>query len=98
MTSTSPANPLVRTTIVALLGIFLLLAGRGDALQAQSPRSQQPGAEAGRSVYIVQMLEDPIVNYTGGIPGLAATKPPRGQHVPGEVAEHLTTAGRGHPA
>jgi subtilisin family serine protease len=81
MTSTSPANPLVRTTIVALLGIFLLLAGRGDALQAQSPRSQQPGAEAGRSVYIVQMLEDPIVNYTGGIPGLAATKPPRGQHV-----------------
>jgi hypothetical protein len=33
------------------------------------------------SVYIVQMLDDPVVAYDGGQPGLAATRPAPGEHV-----------------
>jgi len=33
------------------------------------------------SVYIVQLLEDPVVAYPGGIPGLKATKPSVGQKI-----------------
>jgi peptidase inhibitor I9 len=48
--------------------------------------SQAPGA-AGRaaartnSLYIVQMADFPVSSYTGGVPGLAATKPNRGQKI-----------------
>ncbi|HYE66314.1 MAG TPA: S8 family serine peptidase [Pyrinomonadaceae bacterium] len=33
------------------------------------------------SIYIVRMLEDPVVAYKGDIPGLRATKPARGQKI-----------------
>ena len=45
-----------------------------------SPAEARPD-KAADSVYIVQMADDPIVAYDGGEPGLAPTKPARGQHV-----------------
>ena len=62
--------------MVLALGL-LLVAGsaRADADVAGRAKGLHNG------VYIVRMLEDPVVAYTGGIPGLRATEPSRGQKV-----------------
>ena len=50
------------------------------------PAHSAPGVggrtvQAGTLVYLVQMLDDPIVAYDGGRPGLPATRPRPGEHV-----------------
>lgn len=53
------------------------------------------------SVYIVQMLEDPVVAYDGGQPGLAATRPAPGEHVnpnSAHVQRYRDFLDRGHAA
>jgi subtilisin family serine protease len=53
-----------------------------DQDQGQSAGVQdQPAtvrAAAGNGLYIVRMADSPVGSYTGGVPGLAATKAPRG--------------------
>jgi subtilisin family serine protease len=44
------------------------------------------GAAASKSIYIVQMIDDPAVAYDGGVPGLAATKPAKGQKIDPDAA------------
>ena len=39
------------------------------------------GAQQNNPLYIVRMADLPVVGYTGGVPGLAATKPGRGQKI-----------------
>src|SRR5688572_44890 len=60
------------------------------AFSAVSPASAQPSLKfkgggqveaSPNGVYIVQMINDPVVAYAGGIPGLRATKPARGQKI-----------------
>jgi subtilisin family serine protease len=47
-----------------------------------SDAESAPGSNKGRAgVYIVRMLEDPVVAYKGGIPGLRATKPAKGNKI-----------------
>jgi len=47
-----------------------------------SPSSPQPaGGAANNDVYIVQMVQAPVVAYAGGIDNLRATKPRRGQKI-----------------
>ena len=43
--------------------------------------TQAPKARAGSAVYIVQMVDLPVVAYTGGVPGYSATAPGRGQKI-----------------
>jgi hypothetical protein len=53
-------------------------------VSAQGPAPQVPdwaNAKAGGKVYIVQMIDAPVVAYEGGIPGLAATKPGKGEKI-----------------
>ena len=48
-----------------------------------APNAHRAGIDAVKgdaAVYIVQMAADPVVAYTGGQPGLAATRPARGKH------------------
>ncbi|HEU4384579.1 MAG TPA: S8 family peptidase [Anaeromyxobacteraceae bacterium] len=59
-----------------LLGALWAL-GNARADVDSAGRAKGPG----NRVYIVRMAEDPVVAYAGGIPGLAATAPGRGQKV-----------------
>src|SRR5438477_1275754 len=64
---------------IVALGI---LAGARDAFaqEADEVASVQLN-KAGNDVYIVQMAEKPAVTYEGGISGLAATRPRKGQKI-----------------
>jgi hypothetical protein len=104
-------RPGLRIAIIAIASLALALAlaaaatpavAAGNADQA-SPRAakvgQQKPAEAG--TFLVQLAEPPVVAYQGGVRGLRATKPSRGDKInpasPDVVryVEHLT---RGHEA
>jgi subtilisin family serine protease len=68
-------------TIVAILAL-LLTAPTGGLFAAGDPDVVKGnGKGASNNVYIVQMLEDPAVAYKGGISGLKATKPNKGQKI-----------------
>ena len=77
-----------------LLAAAALLATALDApvpLLAQDTPAPREALRAGRgdsdlpakanSLYIVQMAEDPVATYVGGAPGIAATRPGRGQRI-----------------
>src|ERR1051325_10075156 len=61
-----------RAALTALLAVasLVLLAAAGSA-----------GAGASKSIYIVQMLDAPAVSYDGGVAGLKATRPAKGQKI-----------------
>src|SRR5574341_884773 len=73
--------------------LFLLVLVLAVAFSAVGPVSAQPslkskgGGPIGQveaspnGVYIVQMINDPVVAYQGDIPGLKATKPAKGQKI-----------------
>ena len=68
-------------------GVFLALAlsagvpaasaSAGDDAQA----ARETSGKFSNSIYIVRMNEDPVVAYKGGIKGLQATKPAKGQKI-----------------
>jgi subtilisin family serine protease len=68
-----------------------LLSGSGGDVASvakeggvRSSDNTAPGAarfKSTKNVYIVTMIEPPVVAYSGGIPGLKATKPARGQKI-----------------
>ena len=60
-----------------LLSIFVLLA----LLAMSGPGFAAPAPQVSSQVYIVQMAEQPVVAYDGGIAGYAATKPAKGQKI-----------------
>jgi hypothetical protein len=74
----------------SLFSFLLVLA---VAFSAVGPVSAQPSLksqgggnvghveESPNGVYIIQMINDPVVSYTGDVPGYRATKPPRGQKI-----------------
>ena len=73
--------------IFIMLSLVLVLA---VAFSAISPASAQPISkvnggeqveESPNGVYIVQMINDPVVAYQGDIPGLKATKPNKGEKI-----------------
>ena len=56
------------------------------SLTAVAQPAGEPGQGSGKSkhssnLYIVQMLDAPVASYTGGVAGLRATKPARGQKI-----------------
>ncbi len=78
-------HPFRALGIVALLAISLAAPRRIQAEheptagQEPAPVAQRSRADISNNVYVVQMTELPAGSYTGGIAGLAATKPGRGQ-------------------
>jgi hypothetical protein len=70
--------------------LFSLVLVFAVAFSTVSPASAQPGLkfkggghveESPNGVYIVQMINDPVVGYTGDVPGYPATKPEKGQKI-----------------
>ena len=59
--------------------ISLLMASVGIRADARDQMQSQTSGQ--KAVYIVQLLEDPAVAYTGSVPGLKATKPTAGQKI-----------------
>lgn len=61
----------LRTALVlGALAVGLFVMPAGSALSQEATKT-----------YIVQMLADPVVAYDGGVPGLEATKPAKGQKI-----------------
>ena len=70
----------------ALILVAPILAGVSVPPRSATPRaaSDFQGVESARDaaqVYIVQMAQAPVIAYDGGEPGIAPTRPGRGQHV-----------------
>lgn len=65
---------------ILVLALALSVVASPFATQAQSDRPTQAG-KSKSNVYIVRMIEDPVVAYRGGIAGLPATKPTAGQKI-----------------
>src|SRR5687768_6533695 len=72
--------------------IFSFVMVLAVAFSAVAPVSAQPNYKKGggqggpvaaspNGVYIVQMIDDPVVAYQGGIPGLNATKSKKGEKI-----------------
>src|SRR5688572_31835621 len=55
------------------------IAGQSDSEIKVNKQRSAPKAKSNK--YIVRMSEEPVVAYKGGIPGLRATKPARGQKI-----------------
>ena len=64
--------------LFAVLVLLALLISVVPVAAQPAPAGKAAGAG---NAYIVQMLEDPVVSYKGGIPGLKATKAKPGQKV-----------------
>src|SRR5215510_6128135 len=72
-----------------MFSMFSLLMVLAVLLTAVIPVAAQPGLkskggileESPNGVYIVQMLDNPVVEYSGGINGLKATKPQKGEKI-----------------
>jgi Subtilase family/Fibronectin type-III domain/PA domain/Peptidase inhibitor I9 len=82
--------------LVALIASATLLAALlpSAALAVQSEQvGDQAGGIAKNGVYIVQMADQPVVAYTGGIKGYPATKPAAGEKIDplsAEVVKYVT--------
>ena len=71
---------------VALVAGFLVASAPVTAANLAPGGSHDPDAakaapQANNGIYLVRMLEDPVVAYKGGIAGLKATKPGKGQKI-----------------
>ncbi len=82
--------------IRGMRGMFLVVV-LGALLIGGSARAAGDGARRAKGqrngVYIVQMLEDPVIVYRGGVPGMAATEPGQGQKVDPEHPAVVSYAG-----
>jgi hypothetical protein len=89
----------MKTKWFSMLSLVLVLA---VAFSVVAPVSAQPDIkfkgngqveESPNGVYIVQMIDAPVVAYEGGIPGLPATKPNKGQKINPNSANVVKYAG-----
>lgn len=65
-------KPVLRGLLMAAAGVSVLASTAFAAAAAKAPKN---------NAYIVQLAEQPVTAYTGGIAGYAATKPRKGQKV-----------------
>jgi subtilisin family serine protease len=81
-------------TILLLMAALTMSFSGAAPIAAETQKGDVQPSPNG--VYIIQMMEDPVVAYEGGIPGLAATAPGRGEKInPNSAAvanyvKHLT--------
>ena len=70
-----------------LTAVGLLSLALTPAISAESTESLKPGylakalPESPNGIYIIQMIDDPVVAYDGGIKGLRKTKPQKGKKI-----------------
>jgi subtilisin family serine protease len=77
--------PRTRSVAAAALltAVALCLSGhvRADQDEASAPQDARRAGRRTSNLYIVQMAEQPVISYTGGIAGQPATKANRGQKI-----------------
>jgi hypothetical protein len=66
--------------VFSFLVLFALLVSVAPVAAKGGPADRGAGSQD-RATYIVQMLDEPVVNYQGGKAGLKATKPNKGQKI-----------------
>ena len=68
---------------VALLALPFALAAQVNVPEGLSAESAKADVltESPNGLYIIQMIDDPVVAYEGGIKGLKATKPQKGKKI-----------------
>jgi subtilisin family serine protease len=89
------------TRLPATLGALGALALVWAAAVAAAGDGDHRAARRQSNVYIVRMSEDPAVAYKGGVPGLRATKPARGQKIDpndARVADYVAYVDSRHDA
>jgi subtilisin family serine protease len=71
--------------LVVILSMLIALPGFADGPDVGPipPEAQEEilSAKGEPAVYVVQLIDNPVIAYEGDIPGLAATKPDRGDHI-----------------
>jgi subtilisin family serine protease len=72
---------LVVLAVLALIGTSLPAGAAAQDLAVPSEVTDQIAAAKARTVYIVEMADDPVISYDGGVAGLAATAPARGKKI-----------------
>ncbi|HEY4138056.1 MAG TPA: protease inhibitor I9 family protein, partial [Casimicrobiaceae bacterium] len=70
----------VYTGVVAACLFFSPLASASND-EANTPLSAASAKQFSNNHYIVRLTEEPLVAYTGGVSGYAATKPARGSKI-----------------
>ncbi len=66
--------------------VIALALSAGAPVTGQGPTGKSPAGQGGpaarvNDLYIVRLADDPVVAYRGGVPGLQATRPNRGQKI-----------------
>ena len=87
-----------RRRLVALVSSAALLAAllpgaAGAAQPASAGGGKAPVAPSENGVYIVQMMDQPVVAYEGGVKGLKATAPKQGQKIDPYAGDVVAYAG-----
>ena len=80
---------------LALAGTSLFAIDAAHALVPNAERDQAAHSKSAVDSYIVTFIEDGVINYTGGIPGLARTAPEASQH---RKLDRSTAAAQGYEA
>ncbi|HET9047610.1 MAG TPA: S8 family serine peptidase [Chiayiivirga sp.] len=80
---------------VALAGASLFTIQAAQAVVPNLERDHVMASKAAVESYIISFAEEGLINYTGGIPGLARTAPEEGQH---RKLDRTTTAAQGYEA
>lgn len=70
-----------KRTLVLLVVLLAVLAAAVPSFAAKDPDVQTSGQRFHNNVYIVQVLGDPVLTYSGGEQGFAATAPATGKKV-----------------
>jgi subtilisin family serine protease len=73
-------KPTIRVCAVLTVALGLMALPSGGFTAPGGPGSGDGKSEA-NGIYLVQMIEAPVVAYQGGIAGLKATKPGKGQKI-----------------
>jgi hypothetical protein len=85
----------MRKLIAVLVLVSLMFSTATVAAQGEDgPVAGGKGAKANvEQSYIVQMVDDPVVAYDGGVPGYQATKPAKGEKINPRSREVVAYAG-----
>ncbi|HYH00992.1 MAG TPA: S8 family peptidase [Terriglobales bacterium] len=71
----------MKRSVYMLTVLAILFSTVEISAQDSAPDTVRRRGKAQNNVYIVQMVDSPVVSYRGGISGLAATKPARGRKI-----------------
>ena len=77
----------------AALLVALLPGAAGAAQPASAGGAKAPVAPSENGIYIVQMADQPVVAYEGGVKGLKATAPKQGQKIDPNSGDVVAYAG-----